>query len=656
MRTPLPLLRPALLAGWLLLGAVALPAATWTQTLHLYYGWNAVWLEVEPRGTNDSLLNVDQVFTSPNYLIDTVAVMSGQAGTAEFITDTNQLFNQPGWIVWSLTNASAETSPINAQGQRAYLVHVSPRSPGLYGDGTPATPDLVVSGDVSFSSRSWALGKFNLMGFNISGAPTFRSLLGPGGFVFGSTTSTGTDKSPVQRLDPADGRWKDVNEADPVEPGRAYWVRPPFTFIGPRYDGPVAIAFADSYRGRLAFGSTPPSLAVTNPFNTFTTLKLNPAELTFSSLEATNGRTHTVTLNKLSDAGDQDLRLFHVERVPDRLAWQTDPGAGPSGVIQSWSPGSLSPGQSRTITLGLDRNWSSGGNYREQLYRLEVSLDGGLVYYYLPVSALNFDVPSTNAPIDDVSRLAGLWVGTITADAVLSLTETNRPVNKTASRAQLRVLLHVDTNGTPVLLAKVMGMQTKTADPSVLPEQVLILDEAQIPYYEGIQERGGKKVGIRFETVGFDMPRDNGTNAQSAAFLQRAGGTTNVAQVTDAQVSAYLAGQSSRPPDLNEAYHDRWPLAGRFGPGNTIGTGTNAPLRLDAFHRTNPFRHAYHPQHGAGYDITRNFTIQLDAAYQSGSGRLTGRYEEVTTGLATSALVARGTIVLQRASYVDRLQ
>ena len=317
----------------------------------------------------------------------------------------------------------------------------------------------------------------------------------------------------------------------------------------------------------------------------------------------------------------------------------------------------LTNGQTRTITLGLDRNWTSGGNYREQLYRLEVSLDGGSVYYYLPVSASNPDVPPTNAPVADVSSFAGLWIGTVTADAVTSLTDTNRSVSQTASRAQLRVLLHVDTNGTPVLLSHVMRMQTKTADPSVSPTEVLILNEAQIPYYEGIQERGGKKVGIRYETVGFDMPRDYSTNGQSTNFLQRvAGPGGDIHGLTDQAVENFLAAQPTRPPDLQEVYHDRWKLDGRFGPGNTLRTFTNAPLRLDAFHRTNPFRHAYHPQHGAGYDITRTLTLRLDAGYQTGSGRLSGTYEETTTGLSTVPLGARGTLVLQRASGVQTLQ
>jgi hypothetical protein len=638
----------AILLGWLAAGPAF--AADYSQTLSLRYGWNAIWLEVEPRDSEGSPLTADQVFISNNFNIDRVAMQSQPVGTSEFSTDPAQLYNQPGWILLSRAPVSGETGTITVRGNHAYLLHVSPNS-GTATNGVTAG-NLTLTGRVEFSRPRWTRGSYNLTGFSVQGSPTFDSLLRAGISRF-VTTPAG---SQIRRLNPATGAWEGVAPTDIVEPGRAYWAWVPFDLVSAEYAGPVAVSFYGEQQGGLYFGSAPSSVTVTNPINTFVTLGLSPAEMTFSSLEPAGGPARTVTLSKLSAAADQDLRLFRVVRVPDQLAWQTDPNVG---VLQSWTMDALSPGQSRTITLGLDRNWDSDGDYREQLYRLDVSLEGGSVYYYLPVSATNPDVAPIDAGVTDGPSFAGLWVGTVTAEAVTSLTETDQPVNETASRAQLRMLIHVDTNGVPVLLSHVMRMQTKTADPSVSPEEVLILDEAQIPYYEGIVERGGKKVGIRYETAAFDMPRDNGTNAQTTAFLQRVADTTDLASitdVTDANVSTFLAAQESRPPDLQEVYHLSWPLTGLFGPGNAIGTSINAPLRLDAFHRTNPFRHAYHPQHGAGYDIQRALTIQLDADYQSGSGRLIGTYQETTTGLATTGLISRGAVVLQRASFVDYLQ
>ena len=103
----------------------------------------------------------------------------------------------------------------------------------------------------------------------------------------------------------------------------------------------------------IYFGATPPSVTVPNPSdpnNPLATLRLNPAELTFSCL--TNSAAHTVSLTKLSDPADRDLQLFHVQRVPDQLAWQTDPAVGEIG--QMILP-SLQPGQSTTIGIQAAR-------------------------------------------------------------------------------------------------------------------------------------------------------------------------------------------------------------------------------------------------------------------------------------------------------------
>ncbi len=642
------------LLGFLVAGPVA--GATRTQTLALKVGWNAVWLEVEPLDESGSLQTVEEVFVvsdTSTFSIDQVAMQSKPAGTAEFSTDPAQLYNQAGWLVWSKTPMSGESEAITVRGNQSYLLHVSSNTGLMPGD---AAGQLSVEGEVKFYRPQWTRGGYNLIGFGVVGKPTFGSLLGAGGNRFEATPAGAA----VQWLNPATGHWEGKLATDAVESGLAYWISVPADLHSADYACPVAVAFTGWQLGSLDFGSGPPSVTVTNPFNSFLEMGLSPAELTFSSLEPDGGSSRTVRLSKVSDPTDEDILLFHLERVPDQLAWQTDPVVD---VLESWELDSLEPGESRTVTLGLNRNWDSGGYYRKQLYRIDVQLeqaDGSPGYYYydLPVSAVNFDAePADSAPTDG-SEFAGLWVGTVTADSVTSLTEAAYPVHPTVSKSQLRVLLHVSTNGVPVLLSHVMLMQTKTADPSVEPEPVLILDEAQIPYYEGIVERGGKKVGIRYETSTFDMPRDNSVGAQAPGFLQRVAdlnGITSITEVTDQMVSDYLAAQESRPTDLREAYHLSWTLEGSFGPGHMVRTPADAPLRLDAFHRTNPFRHAYHPQHGAGYDIQRSVTLDLDADYGSGSGRITGRYEERTTGLASSDLISRGTLVLRRASFVDTL-
>ena len=645
---------PAALSGWMLLcgGGPAL-AATVTQTLSFHYGWNAVWLEVAPVDSSGTAMRAEQAFASADFAVDRIATQARQAGSAEFSTDPARLSNQPGWVVWSKDAASGQTGAFLAEGHRAYLVHVS-RTDGTANDG-PLAGTLEIRGNASFWEPDWSKGSYNLVGFSISGSPTLESLLSAAGITPESTAG-----QPIHRLNPATGRWDGISLKEAVEPGRAYWTPIPFALVSPSYHGPIGISFQGSKLGALALGGASATVEVLQPGGSGNRLRLSPTEMTFSSLEPVGGASHSVTLSLVSppagSAGDQDLRLFPLERVPNQLAWQV---RGFTPLAAAWSIGTLGPQESRTVTLGLDRNWSSGGNLRENLYRIDVALPGGTYYQYLPVSARNDDLAPQVAGTDAAADpgLAGLWLGSVAVDSVSSLLNATQAVRPASTTAPLRLLLHVGTNSQATLLANVTRMQTKTAGPAIPPQEVLILDETQIPFYEGLQERGGKKVGIRYETAFFDMPRLYGADAQNTNLLQRiAGPNKPVGQLTDQEVQAYLAVQSSRPPDLREAYALRFPLRGTFLPGQGVGTATNAPLRLDAFHRSNPFRHAFHPQHGVSYTIERSLTVALDGDYRPGSGVLTGTYQEVTTGLSTVPIVSRGRIRLQRVSTTTTLQ
>lgn len=636
------------LASLLLASGNALAAET-SQTLSLSYGWNAIWLEVEPRDTNGLLKTASEVFASTNFVVDKVAVRIDPASTDEFSTDPAQLFNQDGWNVWSRSPGSGQSAEISAVGNKAYLLYVTANS-GIATNGNPAGT-LTVEGEVRFNRPNWSRGNYNLAGFPVTGSPTFASLFRDAPFSFDATPAG----SPIQRLNPATGGWEGVGQNDVVEPGRAYWISVPYNLVSPTYAGPIAIDFPGAEFGGYDIGFNGADSTAAFPNGSTNFILLNSDEFTFSHFGTTGNHSNTVTLTKLTSAGDQDLRLFRLERITNTLAWTTDAG----GSISEITAAALKPGETKTITLGLDRNWSTSPNYREHLYRISVSLEGGSIYFYLPVSAADPDMVIDNQPVSEPEKFAGLWIGSVMIDKAGTLDGTNGPLNDARSPAPLQVLIHVNTNGEPVLLSHVMLMQTKTADATVAPEQVLVLDESQIPFYEGIEERGGTKIGVRYETIAFDMPRDNTVGVQSNAFLQAVAtenGYTNISQVTDEDVSEYLATKDTRPTSLKEVYHLSWPLEGTFGPGNNIYTSPEMPLRLDAFHRTNPYRHAYHTQHGAGFDITRRIRIQIDGRYQSGSGWLMGTYEEITSGLANSALVARGPIKLSRVSFVTELR
>lgn len=619
-----------------------------SQTLKLVYGWNAVWLQVAPVQADGTAMTVDQVFAAPQFSVDQVASVIRPVGTAEFSTNQQTLFSRGGWKVWKSTSVSGENPSILAQANQSYLVHVTPLAGQTMVDGDPAG-ELSIRGVVEFTRPEWTKGGYNLVGFGLLGAPTFNSLLAASGIVVDS----GPGLAPAVLKLEAAGDWVGVSGGDPVEDGRAYWINVPYDMPGKGYAGPVAVDFTGAALGVFDFGPGPGTRPLQSP-----NVLVTPKELTFSNLERTGGVSHEVTIRRLLPAagadGADDLRVMVLEPVPNQLAWQ----AKNVSLAAGWQAASLAPLRSTTVTLGADRNWSAGASEREHLCRIEVALSGGSVFHFLPLSASNPDLPpsATTGELPPDNPSTGLWLGQVLLDSVTSLTVANAPVQPASSMAPMRILVHVDAAGRPVLLSQVILMQTKTASPQLSAEPVLVVNESQISQFEGIQERGGKKVGIRYETVSFDMPRDLRAAVQPASVIssiQTAKGYTTAAMVTDADVNGYfsLDTRDSRPTDLQEIYYPVWPLGGQLGAGSTLTTAQS--LGLDPFHRSNPFRHAFNPQHTVGYDITRSFQITFEASQEP--GLLNGRYRETTSGLARQDLVSTGRIVLRRVSRVATL-
>lgn len=159
------------------------------------------------------------------------------------------------------------------------------------------------------------------------------------------------------------------------------------------------------------------------------------------------------------------------------------------------------------------------------------------------------------------------------------------------------------------------------------------------------------------------LPQENGTLLLPDPFKRR--------DVLEAQPEALLR-QARR---IVSAGHDfdgaRLRLAGSFSPGATLMTRiTTGP---DS--RTNPFGHAYHPDHDnlddqdltrsplSGdaeiYRVTRSITVELPEIPENVSGqvdelagepftRIVGVYSETVEGLATGPITARGRLFLTR--------
>ncbi|MCF7732296.1 MAG: hypothetical protein K9N23_11435 [Akkermansiaceae bacterium] len=626
------------------------------QALSLVNGWNAVWLEVEPtypEGHPKAGLPMGPADLFPSQVL-TVITPKPLAGTAEIFADdpTNAgTFNQEGWEQWHNPSVVGDNLAL-ITGNRPYLIKVN------------GNTSLALEGQVRFHRPSWTPDRYNLVGFGLDGAPSFIDFFGPSG-----------GKHPVNRifrLDPATGNWQLVSGAGPMASNEAYWV---FSSGPSEYMGPVAVAFDGQLTGRLNFAGPDDAVQVDEGINA-RFLDLEELVISNLSLSAATPSLELVT-NLAADAGNPDeLELYAVRPASDALAYETvaridsTPDDGSSTPLKE----TVAPKASATLTIGARRTWASGLAGRTNLYRLKTGAGNA---FWVPVAALNnsLQLPSDLLPAD-AAAVAGLWVGEVSVKAATSVVENGAPVRATSSAAPLRILFHSDSSGAVRLLAQVTIMQTRTADPAVAPETVLVENRARIPFFEGIRERNGKKVGVRLESVAFDMPRDTSVQAQAAdpddpgsddlldmIVAESASPVTkwdagtgrypDRASVDQEAIDSFLLFRSVRPPALKEVYQLTLPMDGAVGAGKTVRTKPGT-LTLDPFHRSNPFRHAYHQRHSKGPQITRELEIVLDSA-QPVPDRLTGVYHETVSGLTKSDLSVTGPIMMRRVSMVDTL-
>src|SRR5262245_18995806 len=139
---------PWLAASALLLGVNSGSAQT-AQQFNLRAGWNAIWLDVEPRTAE-----IGAVFT--NLPISSVWTYVPNGNAVQFIRDQNEAsFNDPVWLRYfppSRPEAFANNlSAIHAG--RAYLVNLS------------GAATLTVSGRPAIKQATWQANSYNLRGF-----------------------------------------------------------------------------------------------------------------------------------------------------------------------------------------------------------------------------------------------------------------------------------------------------------------------------------------------------------------------------------------------------------------------------------------------------------------------------------------------------------
>jgi len=587
-------------------------------------GWNAIWLDVSPVNADGDPADIENVFT--NAAISFVAQPRTPSGTAEFIADASEeRFNQDQWKTWWRSSELGENSLATISGNQAYLVKVDGASPIT----------IEIEGEVDFHQVGLRADAYTLAGFRLEGTPSFDEF-------FASETGT-VLVNRIFRLS-SGGNWVGVTGADVMGSNEAYWI---YAEEAVPAVGNVSVSF-ENLDG-LNFGSSGGDVTLPDPDGAVGTIQATLKELVFSN----SGTAEADIGLRLFDAGatpeTDELRLYLIE---------------PNAELSSYSLGNqvveetlnVSAGESNIVSLVAHRNWADDGKERENVYQIIADHQ----VYWLRVRAENPE--ATLALSGQVSGgYAGLWVGEIVVDEV---SRVDRPddLQATTSSAPLRIILHSDDDGNVSLLPHVMFMQEKRASTDVPAVPVLFVDESKIPFYEGIEERAGKRVGIRIESIGFDMPREiTITNQadllQSVVDLSDTDSLTQISDVTDADIASYIYSRTSRPPSLVEEYHETWPLSGSLGASNEVATST--PLVLDPFHRANPFRHAFHNRHVAGFPIERTLTITLSE--EPSDGVLTGEYTEGLSGpgnlsgLAAFDIQTRGQVRLERVVPISTL-
>ncbi len=589
------------------------------QTLSLHAGWNAVWIDVTPVDKSPAA-----VFAGVP--LESVWTYQKRVAAVDFIQNADEpIWNRNQWLSYAPTNRpeSVANNLFAIPGQRAYLIRVS----------APAT--VVLTGSPEFRPADWVPDSFNLRGFPVDDGVgiSFLDFFRNSSAHYNSTTS---QLQPIYRLN-ASGAWQRVAPGDLMQAGVCYWV---YSKGGSKYLAPFE--FAPSLGGSdLDYG------LVADAYD------LRLRNLRKSGVGATIGELAPPPKTPLATSRLDPIKGVVWTALPALLSVPLDPLAA------------------TTVELGGRRQVMTGTSYDSVL---EIRDNQG-IRFLIPVHIKRTPIASgvatagarelADVPAAKTSH-AGLWLGTITVNGVsephsgnlvtnrfgpsqnpgdppvpLEVTRSGINTNPTptqSSSLSLRVLIHVDQDGTPRLLKEVVqlwkvGKRGKDAQGnSIVLERgqpVLVTDEVKFRNYQGASFKNDSLAGRRFSAIGFDFPPLGGSN----------------------NVDNFL------------------PLQGVF----KGGTNVSGRITLSPDARTNPYKHKFHPDHDnlndrfddykqEAFEIKRDFVLEFAAVDPGGSpgadygyAELAGVYREVVTGLHRVPITAQGTFRIRRVSEISKL-
>ena len=552
-----------------------------TQTINLQAGWNAVYLEVAPTNSR------------PEFLFSGLPMASAWAfqekvRSVDFIQDPAEpVWNLERWAFYIPTNKleSAANRLSGILGNQPYLINMS--NAAIWR----------VTGVPSLKRITWQADAYNLVGFPVDPAapPTFQTFFRNSSAHYNTST---LQMQPVYRM-ASSGEWTQVAPTTTMKPGEVCWV---FCKGGSTYQGPLEVLTETG--DQIEFGEL----------------------LDLQNIRVFN-RASTLASVKWENVGGGSVNPL--------VYYRFDPTVGPQ-----W-PALTSPyilpitgGSNATLRVAVNRMLFPGTSFDTV-----ISIGNGAgVRYLVPLTAAKSEQAALAAggtPQAQSQGFAGLWIGSASVTDVnvahsgilvtngfdsqgralvverVGFDPTPKPVR---TPAELRLLVHVDTNGTARLLKQVIQMWQEpvyTNDvsgvlyQSVAGRHVLLTDDTLVPQYTGVASRDTELAGRRFSSIAFDFPGTSLAFTGSFAYNQSLL-TTNILPKS-------------------------WP--------------------------TNPFRHKYHPDHqsDASYDVVRVIGLRLkpatpDSPPDYGYRLLQGTYEETVSGLHKTNIFAAGTFTLQRVS------
>lgn len=616
-----PFIRRAGALLWLLaagLGSRLSAGDTVVQSIPLSAGWNSVWLEVQP--ANDAPAAV-----LAGLPLESAWTFAHRESAVDFIEDPSEpVWNRDRWLSWVPSGPAAVANNLFAiSGHRAYLIKLT----------NAAT--LTVTGRPGLRAVPWKPEAFNLRGFPVDpGAPpTFRSFFSPAPAHFDTTANRPRS---IYRLN-SSGVWQQIAPTDLMESGVAYWV---FSKGGSDFTAPFE-ARVELGGDSLDLGRNSPEAVLqlvnrrATPANATVGQIPHPAvnPVAYARFNPTNGTEwldFPSLLTRTVQAGVND----EIRVAPRR---QLIDAAGFSSIIEIRD----NAGTRQLVVFS-----ATGGTAEEVAASSSSSV----------AKAAKVLTPEAEA-----KSHAGLWVGVASIQKVsenhsgtlvtnrvasdgtpLEITRTGNTNGPTPVKAAfpLRLLIHVDTNGTARLLREVTQMwQDGTYAPDTNGNltvatggrPVLVTDSSKLSRYKGVSTRGDALTGRRFSSVGYDFPGSGPTQGDN--FL---------------------------------------PLAGLFAMGRT----NSATIRMNPEFATNPFRHKYHPDHdnldnrftdfkAEAYEVVRVISLEFSgtdpgestsgAAPDYGYNNLAGTYRETITGLHKFAINTEGLFRLKRISDATAL-